>query len=251
MTEFLEAALEAVTAAETVLLKHFGKVTAELKTDGSPVTAADKEAENVIVGLLKKRFPDHGFFGEEGGDTSNGAEWVWVIDPLDGTKNYIRGLPFFSTELALAHKGRPVVGVSNMPLLRERVWAERGKGAFLNGKRIQVSAVERVAEALTMHDNRKFFERRGIAEAADRLDRESYASRNFGGYAFHAVAAGTADAALFAQTHYWDVAAAAVIVEEAGGKVTDFFGQPIGPEIRTALLTNGKVHAELLKRLTK
>ena len=250
MEEFLQAALEAVNAAESVLLKHFrNHGTVELKVDLSPVTAVDKGAERVIIGMLKERFPGHGFFGEECGDKSNGAEWVWVIDPLDGTKNYIRGLPFFSTELALVHNGRPIVGVSNMPLIGGRLWAERGKGTFLNGKQVRVSAVGQVEEAILMHDNRKFFERLGMAEHIDRLDREVYASRSFGGYAFRAVAAGTGDAALFAQTHFWDVAAATVIVEEAGGKATDFFGKPIGPEIRTAMLTNGKLHTELLGRL--
>ena len=252
MGEFLEAGLEAVAAAEAVLLQHFGNYGAvELKADRSPVTAADKEAERVIIGILKERFPDHGFFGEEGGDNSNGADYVWVIDPLDGTKNYIRGLPFFSTELALAHKGTPRIGVSNMPLVGGRLWAERGKGTFLNGKQVNVSAVGQVEGGLVIDENRKFFERDGIAEAIDRLDREAYASRNFGGYSFRAVAAGTADAALFAQAHYWDVAAATVIVEAAGGRATGFFGRPIGPGIRTALLTNGKLHTELLGRLAE
>lgn len=137
MRSFLEVGLEAVTSAQEVLLKYFDTdLGFERKLDNSPVTIADREAEAVIKSIIHQRFPDHGFYGEEEGEQNETAEYTWVIDPIDGTKSYMRGLPYFATELALVKQSEIILGISNAPVLKKLLYAEKGQGTLLNGKNI-------------------------------------------------------------------------------------------------------------------
>src|SRR5690606_18184796 len=138
--QYLDAAREAAAAAAEVIRHYYGRpVSVETKADDSPVTVVDREAEHVIRETISKRFPEHAFFGEELGASGNtDASFRWLVDPIDGTKSFVRGYPFFSTQIALVHDGEIVVGVSSAPVFGEEAWAVRGAGAFLDGERIKV-----------------------------------------------------------------------------------------------------------------
>ncbi|MEO6186204.1 MAG: inositol monophosphatase family protein, partial [Steroidobacteraceae bacterium] len=136
----LAAALEAARAADAIIGPLYrSNLAVEIKADRSPVTEADRCAEAAIHAVLAGHFPDYGFFGEEGGQHAMDAENIWLVDPLDGTKSFVRDTPFFSTQIALLRRGEFVLGVSSACAAGETAWAERGAGAWLNGQRIQVS----------------------------------------------------------------------------------------------------------------
>ncbi|HEV3179915.1 MAG TPA: inositol monophosphatase family protein, partial [Steroidobacteraceae bacterium] len=150
----LQAAIDAARAAAEVILPYFQKNPAvRIKPDASPVTEADVRAEEVIRARLAREFPGYGFYGEETGRHAMGAESIWLVDPIDGTKSFVRESPFFSTQIALMRAGELVLGVSGAPAYGELAWAERGAGAFLNGRRIQVSAVADLRDAFFSSGN--------------------------------------------------------------------------------------------------
>src|SRR5690348_18039665 len=143
----LDIALQAARAAGELIARHFERgVEVEIKADASPVTIADREAEDTIRHLLDRAFPDHAIFGEERGREGEGA-FLWLVDPLDGTKSFVRSTPFFSTQIALMHEGELVLGVSHAPLYGETMWSRRGGGAWLDGQRVQVSGISDLHEA--------------------------------------------------------------------------------------------------------
>src|SRR5690606_17756467 len=150
----LRAALDAARAADAVIAPLYrANVAVEIKSDSSPVTEADRRAEQVIRQVLSEHFPDYGFYGEEGGRSGSDAENIWLVDPLDGTKSFVRDTPFFSTQIALMRRGEMVVGVSSACVYGELAWAERGRGAFLNGAPIRVSGKTRLDEAILSSGN--------------------------------------------------------------------------------------------------
>src|SRR5882672_1369122 len=150
----LSAALEAARAAAEVIQASYRRnLAVTLKSDRSPVTAADVEAERVIHAVLSAHFPDYGFYGEETGQHAMGSGNVWLVDPIGGTKAFVRDCPFFSTQIALRRAGRLVLGVSSAPAYGELAWAEEGSGAFLDGQAIHVSAVSSLGEAILSTGN--------------------------------------------------------------------------------------------------
>src|SRR6185312_12086305 len=152
----LQAALAAAQAAAEVIRRLYQKnLAVTTKADASPVTEADVRAEEVIKGVLSERFPSYGFYGEETGQRGMDAASVWLVDPIDGTKSFVRECPFFSTQIALLREGRLVLGVSSAPAYGELAWAELGGGAFLNDKPIQVSAVAELSGAIVSTGNLK------------------------------------------------------------------------------------------------
>src|SRR5688500_475582 len=152
----LNAALDAARAAADVIRGFYQRnVRIEVKADKTPVTEADVRSEEAIRELLTKRFPSYGFYGEETGKSDMNAESVWLVDPIDGTKSFVRECPFFSTQIALMRGGRMVLGVSCAPAYDELAWAERGTGAFLNGKPIHVSKVSALDAAILSSGNLK------------------------------------------------------------------------------------------------
>ena len=143
-SQFLSAALEAAEAATAIIQRLYrGNIQVREKADKSPVTIADVEAEKAIRAVLEARFPDHGFYGEETGSRQRDAEYLWLVDPIDGTKAYVREYPMFSTQIALMHRGELILGVSSASEYGELAYAEKGQGAWLDGERIKVSAIDR------------------------------------------------------------------------------------------------------------
>src|SRR5208283_4238377 len=152
----LRAALDAAEQAAVIARSLYQRnLDVRIKADKSPVTEADVRCEIAIREILESRFPDFGFFGEETGSRDEGAESLWLVDPIDGTKAFVREYPMFSTQIALMRRGELVLGVSSAPVYGELAYAERGAGAFLNGKRIAVSAIDRIDAAAMSAGNLK------------------------------------------------------------------------------------------------
>jgi len=245
----LKAALEAAEAAAVVIRELYQRnLTVVTKADKSPVTEADVRAEEAIRAVLSARFPSYGFFGEETGQHAMGADRVWLVDPIDGTKSFVRECPFFSTQIALMHEGRMVLGVSSAPAYGEIAWAERGEGAWLGGKRLQVSRVDAIDAAIVSSGNLKTLardERRWarygeLVASVNRI-------RGYGDFVhYHLLARGALDAVIESDVNILDIAALTVLVEEAGGRFTDLDGEPISLTTTTVLATNGALHEPLL-----
>jgi histidinol-phosphatase len=242
----LALAIDAARAAGAVAMRYFESgLQVDTKPDRTPVTQADREAEALIRARIAACYPDHRFLGEElGGQAADG--FVWIIDPIDGTKNFIRGLPFFAVQLALHQHGEPVLGVSYAPALDELLAAERGKGATCNGSPIHVSAVNRLTDAFVAHGGLDVFDKHGYAPGLSELGRRSMSIRGYGDfYGYHLLARGKVDVMLEAGIAAWDIAALRVIVTEAGGRFTDLSGQ--APELpANSLATNGVLHDEIV-----
>lgn len=227
MSPELRAALDAAAAAGEICLRYFGtEFEPEFKADDSPVTAADREAEAAIRESLLKKFPSHGFLGEESESERTEAESVWVVDPIDGTKSFVYGVPLFAVLIGLRRAGRPALGVALLPALRTTFWAERGTGAFSNGRPIRVSAQADIGRALVVCGSHGGFQRAGREEGLARVAKRAYATRTWGdAYGHLMVASGRAGCMLDPVVNEWDIVPLIPIVEEAGGVVTDFSGQ--------------------------
>ena len=247
----LQAALDAARAAAAVIRGLYQRNLAVItKADRSPVTEADVRAEEAIREVLAQRFPGYGFYGEETGQHGMGAESVWLVDPIDGTKSFVRDCPFFSTQIALMRGGRMVLGVSSAPAYGELAWAERGAGAFLDGRPIRVSAVADVGAAILSTGNLKTLAAgprwARFGELVPQLNR----LRGYGDFVhYHLLARGALDAVVESDVNILDIAALTVIVEEAGGTFTDLDGGPVGLDTTTVLATNGPLHDTLQRAL--
>jgi histidinol-phosphatase len=225
------------------------ELTVITKPDFTPVTEADHSVEEALREEIVRARPGHGIVGEEFGEQGSSA-WRWILDPIDGTKNYVRGIPIWATCIALQHAGEVVVGVVSAPALGRRWWAARGEGAFADGDHIRVSAVADLGDAQLSYDSVTGFERFGLAERFLDLDRRCWRSRGLGDFWSHVlVAEGAVDVAVEPEVSLWDVAAVQVIVEEAGGRFTDLGGMA-RPDGGSAVSTNGLLHDQVLAALT-
>ncbi len=244
----LQAALEAARAAADVIRGFYQRnVRIEVKADKTPVTEADVRSEEAIRDLLTKRFPSFGFFGEETGKSDIDAESVWLVDPIDGTKSFVRECPFFSTQIALMRGGRFVLGVSSAPAYGELAWAERGGGAWLDGKPMRVSQVSAVDGAIVSTGNLKTLAASPAWARFGRLIGGINRIRGYGDFVhYHLLARGALDVVIESDVNILDIAALTVIVEEAGGKFTDLTGAPVGLATTTVLATNGPLHRPIL-----
>lgn len=249
---FLKTALDAIKASDEIIMSYYhGDIEVETKADMSPVTIADKESEAAIKRILSDAFPEHGFIGEEFGTDAEEHEYQWVIDPIDGTKNFIRHIPLFGTQLALVKDGEVILGVSSMPALNELLYAEKGNGAFLNDKQIHVSDVSTLKDSMICFGGIAHF--RKIEQMTSLTDLLLSTSRQRGigdCYMYHLLASGRTDIVVEASINFWDIAAAVCILREAGGDVTDMYGKPATIGSRTVLATNGALHAETLSFFT-
>lgn len=247
----LQAALEAAEAATQVVRDLYRKnLAVTVKADRSPVTEADVRAEEAIRRVLERRFPGYGFYGEETGRHAMDAESLWLVDPIDGTKSFVRDTPFFSTQIALWRGGRIVLGVSAAPAYGELAWAERGQGAFLDGRRIGVSAVATLDRAILSTGNLKTLAAGPGWSRFGRLVGEVDRLRGYGDFVhYHLLARGALDAVLESDVNILDIAALSVIVEEAGGRFTGLDGAPLTLDTTTVLATNGLLHEAVLARL--
>lgn len=247
----LELSVELADAADNVSLRHFGgRVAATLKTDGSPVTEADTEVEAAIRGLLAQRAPEMPILGEEeGGELDPGAA-TWVIDPIDATANFMRGIPVYATLIAVVVGGEAVVGTASAPAMGERWTAAKGHGTRRNGEPVSVSTVTNLADGQVLHGGLDWWRSSPSAwEALGALTNASARMRGFGDFWMHLlVAGGMAEAAIERDLKPWDVAAVECIVREAGGRITSYDG---GSALASgeAVSTNGLVHDEVLNIL--
>lgn len=253
MSEFLDTAIRAAREAEGVILRHFDtNVDVERKEDGTEVTIADREAEKTIRNVIASVFPEHGFLGEETGRSDSDSEYVWVVDPIDGTRNYTRGIPLFGTLIALMKHDELVLGVVNMPALGELSHAEKGRGAYCNGAPVSVSTVESLKDAYVSFGGVKKFVDKGITDTLYALAGSVRGDRGLGDcWSYALIARGKLDALVDATIKIWDVAAPAVLIEEAGGRLTDLEGKKINRNITSVIATNGHLHEEVLRYFNK
>lgn len=258
-----EAAIQAAKKAGTYLLKEFkrGSTSFVLKSSHEIVTKADKEAEKIILSLLKKHTPQYQILSEESGLHKHKSDWLWVVDPLDGTTNFRVHNPLFSVSIALYYKGEPQLGVVYSPYLNELFVAEKDKGTYLNSERIHVSQTSKLSKSfLTYCYGTHPKHMRAAVELYRYFKMKSVDMRQMGSAAIELawVAAGRTESIVIPGTHPWDAAAGVLLVTEAGGRATDFKGKPwrfvdkkTGKVNLTAdlLATNGKIHGKILQRL--
>jgi histidinol-phosphatase len=246
---FLALALEAARAGEEVIRHYYNsnlKIT--VKQDQTPVTVADVETEKKIKEVILGACPDHGIFGEETGKTNVGAEFTWLIDPIDGTKSFIREYPFFSTQIALLRGDEIILGVSNGVMFDELAWASRGEGAFLNDRPIQVSDVTTLQSASLSTGNIASLAGDARAwSATGQLMQTVNRTRGYGDfYHYHLLASGKIDLVLESDVNILDIAALSVIVSEAGGVFTDLKGNRPGLDTTSVLAANSlEIHQQV------
>ena len=247
----LQAALEAARAAAEVIGGYYQhNLEVRTKTDQTPVTEADVRAEQTIRTLLAERFPDYGFYGEETGQHDLGAESVWLVDPIDGTKSFVRQCPFFSTQIALLRAGQLVLGVSSAPAYGEIAWAERGGGAYLNDRPIRVSPTTELAASIISTGNLKTLARSAQWARLGALIGRVNRIRGYGDFVhYHLLARGALEVVIESDVNILDIAALVVIVREAGGTFTDLTGGEITLQTTSVLASNGRLHAPVLAAL--
>lgn len=226
-----------------------GRLSAETKWDGSPVTAVDRASEEELRRTIRRSFPDHTIVGEEGGESTGDSRVRWILDPIDGTKSFIHGVPLYSVLVAVEVNGRPSVGVVHLPALDETVEAVLGGGCRWNGKTAHVSATERLSEATVLVTSVRALEAAGASFR--RIASATKTQRGWGdGYGFALVATGRADAMVDSGLHRWDIAPMFPIFAEAGGKVTDWNGAT-NADASDYLGSNGILHEPLRRLLAK
>jgi histidinol-phosphatase len=252
LDQALATAREAADAAAAVIAHYWKRgVTVETKADDTPVTIADREAETEIKRVLKARYPEHGYHGEEHGIERADSPYQWLIDPIDGTKSFVRGYPFFSTQIALRHEGEFVVGVSAAQHFCETAWARRGGGAWLNGERVAVAMTDRIEAATLSWGNVKTMagDERWLRFA--QLVRRANRTRGYGDfYHYHLLARGAIDAVIESDVNILDIAALVVIVREAGGVFTDLEGREPDLATTSVLAATPALHGMVLAGLT-
>ena len=251
MKLFLRAALAAAkAAAEDIMCYYRGDFKIELKQDQTPVTVADRRAEEIIGGILLEAFPDHGFYGEESGTKQADADYLWLVDPIDGTKSFVGGYGMFSTQIALMHRGELILGVSSAPAYGELAWAMRGAGAELDGLPVQIGDISTLVDASISTGNLQSLARSGKWENLGRITAQVNRIRGYGDYFhYHRLAAGQLDAVIESDVNILDIAALYVIVTEAGGLFTDLQGQPVGLGTTSVLAATPGLHPQLLEML--
>ncbi|HVG23329.1 MAG TPA: histidinol-phosphatase [Thermoanaerobaculia bacterium] len=248
MNPDLRLALALADAADAITLRHFQSATLAVRTkvDMTPVSEADEEVERVLRTMLAAERPGDAIIGEEFG-TSGSASRRWIVDPIDGTKNYVRGIPVYATLIGLVDGERPIVGVVSAPALSRRWWASQGEGAFCNGRPIRASRISEVSEAHVAYDSVTDFDRAGSTNAFLELMRRCTRARGFGDFWIHMlVAEGAIEIAIEPAVAPWDMAAVQPIVEEAGGRFTDLRGNARF-DGGSGLSTNGLLHDEVLE----
>jgi histidinol-phosphatase len=247
-----EVAVEAAHDAARLAVRYYeAGVEVSWKEDHSPVTAADREAEALLRDTLLGRFPADGFLGEESGDAPGSSGYRWIIDPIDGTRSFVRGVPLWATLVGLEYKGEQIAGVADAPALGHAWRALRGEGAFRDGRRIGVSDVADLAAAHLFYSSVSWFVKAGRQDTFLELAARTERQRGYGDfYGFVLVAQGSGDVMLECGCHAWDLSGLTAIVEEAGGRMTDWRGRQdiFHPEV---LATNGRLHEQVVQLLAR
>jgi myo-inositol-1(or 4)-monophosphatase len=230
---------------------HYGRLdlAVETKSDASPVTLADRGAEELMRGLIAKKFPAHGIIGEEFGSDRPDAEFVWVLDPIDGTKSFITGVPLWGTLIALLHHGQPVLGAIHQPVLGQLMLGD-GTTTTLNGLPVRCRATTRLADSTVLTSDPLNPAKYQNGAAYDALTRRAKLVRTWGDcYGYLLVASGWADVCLDPIMNPWDIAALVPILRGAGGAITDWHGGAPYPAESTIASATTELHAEVLRTL--
>jgi histidinol-phosphatase len=242
-----DQAIDFTRQAGKVALRYFDSdFQVEWKSDQSPVTIADRETEQALRKSLLEAFPKDGFLGEEYGDTPGASGYRWILDPIDGTRSFVRGIPLWGVLVGLEYKGELIAGIVDAPPLGHTYHALRGNGCYRNDRRIRVSDETDLAKGLVFYSGLNWFVKAGREQAFLELVRRSDRQRGLGDwYGFMLVAQGSGEVMVDYGVHVWDVAAIKPIVEEAGGQFTNWDGQQDihRPDV---IVTNGKLHDDLL-----
>ncbi len=249
LQSLLDFALDVTWQAGRITLRYFQTgIAVERKGDNSPVTAADRESEQYLRQMINRYYPDHGIVGEEYGEQASQSDFRWIIDPIDGTKSFISGVPLYGCLLALVERDQPLVGIAHFPALDESIFASLGGGCYWNGRRAHVSSVENLSDATLLASEIS----RGWdnhTDAWQRLHEATYIQRTWGdAYGYALVATGRAEIMLDAKMHIWDSAPFGVIMPEAGGTFTDWTGKSTITSIQTCA-TNGHLLDPVLEIL--
>jgi histidinol-phosphatase len=247
--EEVAAAIAAARAAGEVAMRYYrGGFEVTIKADQTPVTQADREAEQAIKRVLGRAFPNHGFLGEEFGEEGP-KDHRWIIDPIDGTKNFIRRIPIWAVLIGLEEAGEVTAGVVFNPASGELLWARRGDGAWAGGDRLRVSDCETLRDAFLLHSDLHLLRAAGHWPGFLRVLDACSRTRGFGDYyGYGLVASGKAEIYLETDLKPWDAAPVKILVEEAGGRLTDFSGRPTIYN-GSVLATNGRLHEPVLQAL--
>jgi myo-inositol-1(or 4)-monophosphatase len=254
MSEILTTAVSAAQQAGMYLSRNFGHVKEVIqKGDRNLVTNVDRQAQEMIIGAIKKKFPGHGIIAEEGQSQDVDAQYLWIIDPLDGTHNYIRGVPIFGVSIGVVHKDRFVAGVIYMPVDDELYVAEQGNGAYKNGVSMKVSKHPDLKECSVSFDSGIRFNPKALLPILGEIADRSFNVRMFGSSAraLSYVAEGKMDAAIEFEDQPWDCAAGICLIEQAGGIVTDLSGGRMTHKTIGYVATNGSIHSQVFEIVLK
>ncbi len=245
-----DAAIEAAQVAGKFALGYFDQgIEVEWKADHSPVTLADRGAESMLRKSLLGRFPGDGFLGEEFGDTPGTSGYRWIVDPIDGTRSFVRGVPLWATMVGLEHDGQLVAGVVHLPALNQTFRALRGDGAYRDQRRIRVSDVDTLEKSHLYYSSVSWFVKAGVERQFLDLAAKTERQRGFGDfYGFVMVAQGSGELMIEHGVHAWDLAALVPILEEAGGRLTDWSGA-VNIDRPDVLASNGKQHDAVLRMM--
>ncbi|MBI3411692.1 MAG: histidinol phosphate phosphatase [Planctomycetes bacterium] len=247
-----ELALDAAHKAGSFAMGHFeANAAVEWKADHSPVTLADKGAESMLRTMLLGKFPNDGFLGEESGSTPGSSGYRWIIDPIDGTRSFVRSVPIWATLVGLEYKGECIAGVAYLPAMGQTFRALRGDGAFRDHRTIHVSAVNDLSEAHVFYSSLSWFAKAGRENAFLNLLRKAERNRGFGDfYGFVLVAQGSGEIMVEHGVHAWDLGALIPIVEEAGGRLSAWDGSR-DIERPDVLASNGRLHQAAMQILAQ
>ena len=247
----LVIAIDASNAAAKLIRSYFkGNFNVDIKKDMTPVTEVDIKAENTIKEIILNAFPDYGFYGEETCRENKNSEYTWLVDPIDGTKGFVRGYPFFSTQIALMHHDEIILGVSNAPIFDEIIFAEKGKGAWMNNKQMHISNTKDIVSSTistgnlkTIAQSENWMNLGKIVSKADRI-------RGYGDfYHYHLLASGKIDVVIESDVNILDVAALSLIIEESGGVFTDFQGESPNLDTTSVIASNPILYSSIKKEL--
>ncbi|HSQ42702.1 MAG TPA: inositol monophosphatase family protein [Fibrobacteraceae bacterium] len=258
LQELLTIALKATEIARIEILRHFGqKISVDWKPDRTPVTIADRNTEELVRHWLGQETPEFGLIGEEFGRTNPQAEYQWILDPIDGTKSFVRGVPLFGTLLALYHRGQARIGIISLPALDSVLHAASGMGAWVDDVQVHVSDVSQLSQATVLSGTLNTMEAKGYGESFARIRRTAQLYRGWGDcYGYYLVACGRAEVMVDPVVSIWDIAPMPVIFAEAGGRFSEISGGAqllgdqgelrTGPEGYTGVATNFRLYDAVL-----
>ncbi|MDD5674890.1 MAG: inositol monophosphatase family protein [Chitinivibrionales bacterium] len=250
MTDIISVARAAALEAGTFLKDHFGHaLTITEKYEHELVTQLDRQAEDIIAGHIRAAFPGHNILGEEGGASDNGGDYLWIIDPLDGTHNFIRSMPLFGVSIGVVYKKEHVAGVVYIPCETALYCAERGGGAFKNDRKITVSKTAQLRGCTLAYDSSLFVNPERMCGVLGDLARHVFNVRMLGSSACNLtyLACGSVDACIEFDDKPWDSAGGVTIIREAGGTVTNLAGEPFTLEDNNYIASNTLLHPRLLE----